>query len=906
MLVKVKLGDAQKFFKITDQTLEEFLSAAFLKFGVKAVPGNVRVIDESGTEVDEDVFEEVVKDPSVGILTIKPIADLNAAPQQACPVPSNQPQSSSIDSTDSQETLITEDSSISKPKRLDDGDAKRLVELVLLQKPGGERIINEYNRTKTLGDATRRKMVNILAADMMEKNGCSRAPPKQVREKYAKGIVALFPCLSDPFSKNGYEHYYDSETGTGYLAWRIKTIQRGLAKERRASLEASVKQPRMIPCSQTNRSCGPVPFSEPDHQMGLNQLDLFTAQSSTDQQLTQGLNNQQLASFEEQALLALSTVRQQAEFTPETFLNEDVSKDDFWSNVQRVIVQTMLVKVKLGDAQKFVKITNLSMTEFLSAAFLKFGVQALPGNVRVIDESGTEVDEDVFEEVVKDPSVGVLTIKPIADLESVPPRPQACPVPSNQPQSSTIDSTESQETLTIEDSSVSKRMRLDDDAKMLVESVLLQKPGGERIINEYNRTKTLGDLTRRKMVNILAADMMKNGTAPPRQVREKYAKGIVALFPCLSDPFSKNGYEHYYDSESGTGYLAWRIKTIQRGLAKERRASLEASGKRSGEMDDLGNEIRLKRMKQLMAQTSTDLHLSQLASFEEQGPSAVSTVMLQSEFAPDTVLSEEECNIAILFMNNCPDEDEIYKKMTLTFDYRRKMVLDQTRLSDVLTVFTRFKDIKGLIEQDFVRMFGEGVSGRLLEKWTTAFKMKVIQQCKKLPNTSDVEELLLGAEFPAEISEDTADFFWDSDLSSILLLLHLIPPSAQGRKKPGKVSASQAERNLVVFKKTGTDIEDHLKDIGASSQPYLLAVGAHKSSVDQFFIILHQHAIPCKSTSSLGAFDELFKAHFVFGTSYNAMLHNMYIFIQTTVYNIDVGKVKESPRVAEVRARLLS
>lgn len=38
---------------------------------------------------------------------------------------------------------------------------------------------------------------------------------------------------------------------------------------------------------------------------------------------------------------------------------------------------------------------------------------------------------------------------------------------------------------------------------------------------------------------------------------------------------SKNGYEHYYDGESGTGYLAWRVKTIQRGLAKDRRASFE-------------------------------------------------------------------------------------------------------------------------------------------------------------------------------------------------------------------------------------------------------------------------------------------------------------------------------------------
>ncbi|XP_053351228.1 uncharacterized protein LOC128520833 [Clarias gariepinus] len=199
----------------------------------------------------------------------------------------------------------------------------------------------------------------------------------------------------------------------------------------------------------------------------------------------------------------------------------------------------MLVKVKLGDAQKFVKITELSLEEFLTAAFLKFGVPSVPENVMVFDESGTEVDDDVFEDVVRS-SVGVLTIKHGADLGSA--SPQASHGQSNQSLSS-IDSSDSQDTVIIEESSSSKRMRLDDEAKKLVETILVQKPGGEHIINEYNRTKSLGDETRRKMVNILTADMTeKNGTSPPKQVKEKYARGIVALFPYLSDPFSKNGY----------------------------------------------------------------------------------------------------------------------------------------------------------------------------------------------------------------------------------------------------------------------------------------------------------------------------------------------------------------------------
>lgn len=47
----------------------------------------------------------------------------------------------------------------------------KLVEGILTKKPGGERVINEYNRSKSLTDETRRKMVNILAADMTEKHG---------------------------------------------------------------------------------------------------------------------------------------------------------------------------------------------------------------------------------------------------------------------------------------------------------------------------------------------------------------------------------------------------------------------------------------------------------------------------------------------------------------------------------------------------------------------------------------------------------------------------------------------------------------------------------------------------------------------------------------------------------------
>lgn len=49
------------------------------------------------------------------------------------------------------------------------------------------------------------------------------------------------------------------------------------------------------------------------------------------------------------------------------------------------------------------------------------------------------------------------------------------------------------------------------------------------------------------------------------------------------------------------------------------------------------------------------------------------------------------------------------------------------------------------------------MSGKLLEKWPTTFKKKVIQQCKSLPATNDVQELLLAAESPTDDSEDSAN-----------------------------------------------------------------------------------------------------------------------------------------------------
>ncbi|KAF0022411.1 hypothetical protein F2P81_025323 [Scophthalmus maximus] len=94
---------------------------------------------------------------------------------------------------------------------------------------------------------------------------------------------------------------------------------------------------------------------------------------------------------------------------------------------------------------------------------------------------------------------------------------------------------------------------------------------------------------------------------------------------------------------------------------------------------------------------------------------------------------------------------------------------------------------------------------------------------------------------------------------------------------------------------TGTSVQGHLDSITESLQPYLLAVGTQRSGIHKYFIVIDEHAIPCKSPDSLACFNKLLKAHFVFGTSYNQDLANVYNFLQTTIYEIDVDTTKVLP-----------
>lgn len=112
--------------------------------------------------------------------------------------------------------------------------------------------------------------------------------------------------------------------------------------------------------------------------------------------------------------------------------------------------------------------------------------------------------------------------------------------------------------------------------------------------------------------------------------------------------------EHYYDPQANTGYLAWRLKTVQRNTY---------DGFRECSRPDFQDSPTTQR---------------------------------ESLLTGDQLLGEE-CREAVSIMRHSTDKSVVKEKMRVTFDYRQKLVHNQDATASVLDVFPRFLDTAGLV-----------------------------------------------------------------------------------------------------------------------------------------------------------------------------------------------------------------
>ncbi len=118
--------------------------------------------------------------------------------------------------------------------------------------------------------------------------------------------------------------------------------------------------------------------------------------------------------------------------------------------------------------------------------------------------------------------------------------------------------------------------------------------------------------------------------------------------------------EHFYDWQSGSGFLAWRLKTIQRKTVL---------GSKEPKMQTVGGG----------------------------GPT-------QERELPviGGQLDDERCEEVISLMNHTSDKEVIMQKMKETFEYRQRLIHNPNDSHTVLSVFPRLLDTKGLVSHNFL------------------------------------------------------------------------------------------------------------------------------------------------------------------------------------------------------------
>ncbi|CAL8247398.1 unnamed protein product [Merluccius merluccius] len=82
------------------------------------------------------------------------------------------------------------------------------------------------------------------------------------------------------------------------------------------------------------------------------------------------------------------------------------------------------------------------------------------------------------------------------------------------------------------------------------------------------------------------------------------------------------------------------------------------------------------------------------------------------------------------------------------------------------------------MNQDFTLLFEEEVSNLLLQKWDPFFRDNVIKEAKRLTPTPELRRMLQAAESPGSELDEAPTY--DQEMSALLLLLYLLPPSPGG------------------------------------------------------------------------------------------------------------------------------
>ncbi|KAH0547267.1 hypothetical protein KQX54_018238 [Cotesia glomerata] len=94
------------------------------------------------------------------------------------------------------------------------------VAATLKEKPGGSDLLKALRSDQIFVDKKRKALVRLVMSELVSLHD-TQYPPEEAKIALAKAMVTEFPRLKDSFYKNDWEHYYDKNSKTGFLEYRL-------------------------------------------------------------------------------------------------------------------------------------------------------------------------------------------------------------------------------------------------------------------------------------------------------------------------------------------------------------------------------------------------------------------------------------------------------------------------------------------------------------------------------------------------------------------------------------------------------------------------------------------------------------------------------------------------------------
>ncbi|XP_062339698.1 uncharacterized protein LOC134038103 [Osmerus eperlanus] len=315
------------------------------------------------------------------------------------------------------------------------------------------------------------------------------------------------------------------------------------------------------------------------------------------------------------------------------------------------------------------------------------------------------------------------------------------------------------------------------------------------------------------------------------------------------------GYEHFYDPTSHSGFLEDKLRNLRRNLRDDQRRYCKIGlGRGSSEIT---------------------VTLEEVTEGDEESAKQWITVIKRMKPTPENLSS-------------------IKMGMEKTYAHRRFWITSQSpTVADIFEHYPRFIDMPYLIDKDFGEMF-PGKADLFLRKWEATIVPKLLK----------LAALEKNVEGPPQPESAESKCF-----TALKMLTHYLPPTASGRSQGwSKCSVKSALSYILDVKPTGTSINSLLESPETATtvnQPCLVSLG-HPSSAVQYVIIAatDRVVIPLQDEGLTCSLDKLFKLYWVCNLAYPLQVAAVFKFMEH-LYGMQISGGKRSRIMKQTKLQVL-